>query len=59
MIDLRIRNDRFIEAIMYWEGQFHQPYVGYNPVFGLTYDGHAINYTTGTSYLGSVLKISS
>jgi hypothetical protein len=38
---------KFIEAIMYWEGQFHQPYVGYNPVFGLTYDGHAINYTTG------------
>ncbi len=33
----------------YWEGGFHQPYVSYNPTTGMTYDGTAINYTTGAA----------
>jgi len=39
--------DLFIRTVMYWEGQFHQPGIGYNAVTGMTYDGHGLNYTSG------------
>eukprot|EP01121_Diplochlamys_sp_Union-15-3_P001464 TRINITY_DN11268_c0_g1_i1.p1 TRINITY_DN11268_c0_g1~~TRINITY_DN11268_c0_g1_i1.p1 ORF type:complete len:532 (+),score=71.97 TRINITY_DN11268_c0_g1_i1:51-1646(+) len=38
---------QFIQDVMFWEGHFHQPGVGYHAATGLTYDGHGINYTTG------------
>ncbi|GAM20468.1 hypothetical protein SAMD00019534_036430, partial [Acytostelium subglobosum LB1] len=37
----------FINDVLYWEGNFHQHLIGVNTLSGYTYDGHAINYTTG------------
>ncbi|EGC39213.1 hypothetical protein DICPUDRAFT_75224 [Dictyostelium purpureum] len=40
-------NQSFINDIIYWEGNFHQDGAGINFACGYTYDGHALNYTTG------------
>ncbi|MBI1870241.1 MAG: hypothetical protein HYS07_03505 [Chlamydiae bacterium] len=37
----------FIEKILQWEAKFHQGGIGYNEKSGLTYDGHAIDFSTG------------
>lgn len=39
--------NEFIDRVLVAEARFHQPGVGYNPVTGVTYDGHAINQETG------------
>lgn len=38
---------QFLEAIVYYEGQFHQDQIGYCAANGLTYDGRSINITSG------------
>ncbi|HTL70216.1 MAG TPA: hypothetical protein VL404_02875, partial [Candidatus Eisenbacteria bacterium] len=42
--DLR---EAYIREFIRWEGRFHRPYVAYNPVSGLAYDGHWIDVETG------------
>lgn len=39
--------EKFLASVMYYEGQFHKDQVGYCAANGLTYDGRAINITTG------------
>ena len=41
------KRDQFLRELMYWEGQFHKPGVGYNGQNGLTYDGIPIDPATG------------
>lgn len=41
------RRQEYISNVLYWEGMFHTDGVGYSASSGLTFDGHAINYTTG------------
>ncbi|KAK5576401.1 hypothetical protein RB653_007544 [Dictyostelium firmibasis] len=40
-------NQSFIDNVLFWEGNFHSNQVGVNYKCGYTYDGHALNYTTG------------
>lgn len=42
--------DEYLSSVMYWEGQFAQAGVAYDPASGYTYDGHPLNYTTGELY---------
>lgn len=37
----------FIQDLLYWEGHFAQPGVGYNGANGMTYDGTLLNQFTG------------
>ncbi|KAF2071198.1 hypothetical protein CYY_007484 [Polysphondylium violaceum] len=37
----------FIENVLYWEGNFQTDGVGINIATGYTYDGHALDYSTG------------
>lgn len=39
--------NRFINDMLYWEGQFHQNNVSYNTGNGMSYDGTEIDWTTG------------
>jgi hypothetical protein len=39
--------EEYLSSVMYWEGQFAQPGVSYDPASGYTYDGHPIEYGTG------------
>ena len=38
---------KFINDMLYWEGQFHQNNVSYNTANGMSYDGTNIDWTTG------------
>jgi hypothetical protein len=41
--------DEYVASVMAAEGAgFHQPGIGFEPVTGYTYDGHPLNYTTGS-----------
>lgn len=40
----------FIADVLYWEGHFAQPGVGFQASTGLTYDGTLINQTTGLEW---------
>lgn len=42
--------ESYMEFVMKYEGQFSQPGIGYDAISGYTYDGHALNYTTGELY---------
>lgn len=37
----------FIQDVLYWEGRFVQPGIGYNGANGMTYDGTLLDQTTG------------
>jgi hypothetical protein len=37
----------FIQDLLYWEGHFAQPGIGYNGANGMTYDGTLLNQKTG------------
>lgn len=39
--------DKFLEAVAFWEANFHQNSVGINEATGCTYDGHEIDIITG------------
>jgi len=39
--------NNFIENVLYWEGNFQSDGVGINMATGYTYDGHALDYSTG------------
>ncbi len=41
--------DQFLDAVSYWEGNFHANGIGLNTVSGLTYDGSPLDYTSGES----------
>ncbi|HXV27369.1 MAG TPA: hypothetical protein VD913_00230, partial [bacterium] len=47
LIEHKEAADKYVLDLIYWEGKFHQPGIGYNAHSGLTYDGHAINPVTG------------
>jgi hypothetical protein len=38
---------KFINDMLYWEGQFHQNNVSYNTANGMSYDGTNIDWVTG------------
>jgi hypothetical protein len=39
--------NRFINDLLYWEGQFHQNNVSYNTGNGMSYDGTQLDWETG------------
>lgn len=40
-------SSKFINDMLYWEGQFHQNDVSYNSDNGMSYDGTNIDFVTG------------
>ena len=40
----------FIQDVLYWEGHFDQPDVGFKGANGMTYDGTLLNITTGLEW---------
>jgi hypothetical protein len=40
---------RFIQDLLYWEGQFHRNNVSYDTGNGMSYDGTQIDWTTGAA----------
>lgn len=45
--DILHNPEPFIQDVLYWEGRFAQPGIGYDGANGMSYDGTLLNYTTG------------
>lgn len=51
MRDILTNSSSFLNDVFYWEGQFHNSQVAYNPQNGMSYDGCLLDQTTGLANL--------
>ncbi len=47
MVNSASKREEFVEKLLRAESKFLQPGIAYNPLSGLTYDGHPIDFDTG------------
>lgn len=54
-----VRREAFIDYVLNAEGKFHQPWIAYHPISGMTFDGHIIDPKTGELLAGGLHNFSS